>query len=53
MRTKQAETLIQLKNISMEYEGRKQNNVAISDISLSIFRGEFVTVVGQIGRAHV
>ena len=49
MKTKQAETLIQLDHVSMEYEGRKQNTVAISNISLSIFRGEFVTVVGPSG----
>lgn len=49
MRIKQVEALIQLDNVSMEYEGRKQNNIAISDISLSIFRGEFVTVVGPSG----
>ena len=49
MRIKQVEALIQLDNVSMEYEGRKQNNIAISDISLYIFRGEFVTVVGPSG----
>lgn len=47
MNTKQASPFIQLNDISMAYPG--QQNLAVEDVSLSIFPGEFVTVVGPSG----
>lgn len=49
MSNKQKQSLIQLDDVSMEYGGRKKKTLAVSDISLSIHREEFVTVVGPSG----
>lgn len=49
MNTAKQEPLIQLNDLYMEYGGQKQSNLAVADISLFIYPGEFITVVGPSG----
>ena len=42
-------SIIEVKNISKIYG----NKVILKNINLKINKGEFITVIGKIGRAHV
>ena len=42
--------MIQLENVSKSYS---EGIPALNDVSIQIQEGEFVFVVGEIGRAHV
>lgn len=43
------ETFLQLENIHMEYKYRKTSIVSIEDVSISINRNEFVSIIGPSG----
>ena len=44
-----AEIAINLDNITVRFESRRSNVVAVKDFSLNIKRGEFITIVGPSG----
>jgi NitT/TauT family transport system ATP-binding protein len=41
--------LLELKNITQQYKSRERLFTAVSDVNLSIFEGEFVSIVGPSG----
>ena len=43
------DNIIEIKNVSKVFDGI----TVVDDVNLAVKRGEFVTLLGQIGRAHV
>ena len=43
------ESVLDLRNVSLTYYGKKGETKALSDINLSIYKGEFFGIVGPSG----
>ena len=44
---------IQIQQVAQSFKTKKGMFQALRDINLTIAKGEFIALIGQIGRAHV